>query len=63
MGSFLGVAQALVLCFLVSAIAGHDSCQHPRVRREWRNLELDERAEWIRAVNVLTSWLPRCPMG
>ncbi|KAF9780434.1 Di-copper centre-containing protein [Thelephora terrestris] len=55
MGSFLGIAHALIISFLVSVVAGHDSCQNPRVRREWRSFELDERAEWIRAVNCLAS--------
>jgi hypothetical protein len=53
MGSFLAVARVLLLSILVSAVAGNNSCQEPKVRREWRALEPDERAEWIDAVNVL----------
>jgi hypothetical protein len=55
MGLLLGVAQALLLNLFVSVVAGNNSCQKPRVRREWRSLELDERADWIRAVNVCVS--------
>jgi hypothetical protein len=28
------------------------SCDKPAVRKEWRKLSTDEKAEWIRAVNV-----------
>lgn len=28
------------------------SCKSPSIRREWRTLSVQERAEWIEAVNV-----------
>jgi hypothetical protein len=27
-------------------------CESPSMRKEWRALSVDERAEWIKAVNV-----------
>ena len=54
MRSFLSVAPALILSFLVNVVAGHGSCKEPRVRREWRSLEPSERQDWIDAVNVCT---------
>ena len=55
MGHFLGVVRVLFLCLFVAGIAAQKSCQEPKVRREWRKLSPDERAEWIGAVNVLIS--------
>jgi len=56
MASFLSIVRVVVLSVLVSAaVAGNrTTCQNPRVRREWRALSLDERTDWIRAVNVLS---------
>jgi len=30
-------------------------CENPSVRREWRALSVDERAQWIKAINVRLS--------
>ena len=43
---FIGTAVASVRATL---------CENPSVRREWRALSVDERAEWIEAVNVRLS--------
>ena len=41
---------ALVSAILFTSINGQ--CTNPRVRKEWRSLCDDERASWIKAVNV-----------
>ena len=41
---------ALVSAILFMSINGQ--CTNPRVRKEWRSLCDDERASWIKAVNV-----------
>jgi len=62
MASFLGLARVLLLSLLVSTVvAGTNStCKNPRIRREWRALSEDERLDWIRAVNCLST-LPHDP--
>ena len=43
-----------VLCLLVGASSTYkrNTCVEPAVRKEWRALSTEEKAEWIRAVNV-----------
>ena len=62
MGSFLGIAHVLFLSLVVSAVVAGNGrkCQNPKVRREWRSLTTSERADWIRAINVLISWFSHC---
>ena len=50
---FVKLALAAVTLFGQSA-AAHTQCDNPSVRREWRTLSADERAEWIDAVKVRT---------
>ncbi|EIN05385.1 Di-copper centre-containing protein [Punctularia strigosozonata HHB-11173 SS5] len=45
-----------VLLGLTSSAIGGGECKHPSVRREWRSLSNEERAEWIRAVKCLAKW-------
>ena len=54
MRSFLGIVPVLFFCHLVSTAAIGNTCQNPKVRREWRQLSPSERTEWMNAVNVLT---------
>jgi tyrosinase len=54
MASFLGLVRVLLLSLLVSVVVA-DGCEKPKVRREWRKLSSDERSEWIKAVNCLTT--------
>ena len=44
--TFLWSAQA------VSSLYIRSTCTNPVVRKEWRAITTDEKAEWIRAVNV-----------
>ena len=60
MGSFLSVVRVLLLCLYASAAVANNKCLKPKVRREWRKLTQDERADWIGAVNVLALWLFCC---
>lgn len=44
----LGVT--LLSALLFTPVIGH--CQNPKVRKEWRCLNREERASWIKAVKV-----------
>jgi len=48
-----------ITCFRV-ALAAKGECVQPTIRREWRTLSDDERAEWITAVKVHINVLPVC---
>jgi hypothetical protein len=49
----LSVALAFLLSALrVSCSYEECACTKPKVRREWRAFSRDEKAEWIRAINV-----------
>ena len=50
---FVGPAVAAV-ALLVQFVAADDSgpCSNPSVRREWRDLPAQERADWMAAVKV-----------
>jgi hypothetical protein len=49
----LSVALAFLLSVLrVSCSYEECPCTKPKVRREWRAFSRDEKAEWIRAINV-----------
>jgi len=45
------VALAAV-ALLGQSVTAQTRCPNPSVRREWRNLPSNERAEWINAVKV-----------
>ncbi len=52
---YKGLSVALaILWSAVSVSCSHDPypCTKPAVRREWRTFSTEEKAEWIRAVNV-----------
>ena len=56
---------SVVLVFIWSAVGVSCSygnkgpCTNPVVRKEWRAFSTNEKAEWIRAVNVRMRILPR----
>lgn len=43
-----------ILCSLAGVSSTHTktTCLEPAVRKEWRALSTEEKAEWIRAINV-----------
>lgn len=53
---FVGLALATIGLFLRPVAAVNKTCQNPTVRREWRSLPPQERAQWITAVKV------NCPL-
>lgn len=53
MPSIANVARFVLLCgAAVASVRAATYCSNPGVRKEWRTLSTDERAEWIAAVNV-----------
>ena len=42
----------LFLDLLGFTAVSDDTCQNPKVRREWRKLSPNERTDWMNAVNV-----------
>ena len=45
-------AFCLFLTLVLSVAAAPSACTKPSVRKEWRALEAQEKAAWIKAVNV-----------
>ena len=54
---FAGLVLAAITLLGHSA-AANTLCSDPDVRREWRTLDAEERAEWISAVKVNTGCVP-----
>jgi len=53
MPSLANVARFVLFCgAAVASVRAAAHCSNPGVRKEWRTLSTDERAEWITAVNV-----------
>ena len=59
--SIARVARFLLFIGTAATSARAALCENPSVRKEWRALSVDERAEWIEAVNVrLCLFTPSC---
>jgi tyrosinase len=60
MAPYLQLPRVVLICVLLLIIDVHAKCVNPSVRREWRQLSQDERADWIDAVRCLNK-LPHDP--